>query len=614
MSDQLQPVFGRSLGVKILIAIVTVIVVVLSAFTLSAVIRENNKAKAALREKGGMLAKILADEAIIGVYAENPKLLQKPAVAFMALNDVDAVIIYTSDRKPLYALGAAAAKDDAVGQPENVEAGGGKTPSLVIRETVQHFRFLRPVLLQPAAESNESLYFGTEQAASGPGRLIGYVEIVLSKNSYRREMTAIVLYNAALMLVFILSGIVIVVVAVRKITRPLADLTESVKAHEKGVHVEPVPVRSNDEIGNLASAFNAMVAARERTEESLRESEERYRMLVELSPDAVYVQQTGKIIFINAAGVRLFGAADAAQVIGQAAEAVIHADDRAIAGKRLQQVEQEGVMFHLLPVRYCRRDGAIVEAEADASPFIVNSQRAVLVIARDVTERKGLEEKVRSYQQEIYSIETELSTIESRIEERERHLIAADLHDYVGQNLAATQFKLGFLRRAVSDPEAAGHLEEIRDLLDQTIRYTRSLTVELSPPVLSEIGFRAAVASLAEEFSTRHGIEIHIADNGHFERISDTDRYTIFRNIRELLMNVVKHARANKVTIDALAAGDRLHITVTDDGVGYDESSIKVDGFGLFAIRDRMKRIGGACDIESQPGAGTTVKLSMPLH
>jgi signal transduction histidine kinase len=96
--------------------------------------------------------------------------------------------------------------------------------------------------------------------------------------------------------------------------------------------------------------------------------------------------------------------------------------------------------------------------------------------------------------QELYAAATEMSILESRVEERKRYLIASDLHDVV------LQLKLGLLQRSISAPSILKHVEEIREIIAKTIRYMRSLTVELNPPILVEIGFKAAVESVAEAF------------------------------------------------------------------------------------------------------------------
>lgn len=255
-----------------------------------------------------------------------------------------------------------------------------------------------------------------------------------------------------------------------------------------------------------------------------------------------------------------------------------------------------------------------MDAEAAAAPFAFQGQNAVLVIARDVTERKGLEAMVRNYQRELIDAEHAMLSLESRVEERERHLIAADLHDHVGQNLVLMQFRLGALQKSLSPSDATRAVEELRELIMQTIQYTRSLTVELSPPVLSEIGFTAAVETLAEGFRKSHGLTVTVADDGHPDDIPADARNLLFRSVRELLMNVVKHARARAVSIRVKRTDGRLAVAVMDDGAGFDASAAAgtMAGFGLFSIKERMKRMNGSCTIESRPGSGTTIVLEVP--
>jgi signal transduction histidine kinase len=268
----------------------------------------------------------------------------------------------------------------------------------------------------------------------------------------------------------------------------------------------------------------------------------------------------------------------------------------------------------LLPVRYLLPNGTAVDAEAAAAPFAFQGQNAVLVIARDITERKGLEEMVRTYQRELLDAEHAMISLESRVEERERHLIAADLQDYVGQNLVLLQFRLGALQKGLSEPETLRALEDLRELIGQTIQYTRSLTVELSPPVLFEIGFTAAVETLAEGFRKSHGLSVTVADDGLSDDIPADVRNLLFRSVRELLMNVVKHARARTVSILLRRTDGQLTVTVADDGAGFDASTATGTkaGFGLFSIRERMKRMNGSCAIDSRPGSGTTIVLAVP--
>jgi PAS domain S-box-containing protein len=596
-------------------AFIVVIVVVLTAFTLVAVIREGQNEKRSLQEQGEMLAGILAKNSMVGVYSENKQILRDITESIISLKNVVAVIVYNADSKILFVKRINSSDFEGVSIPENILPALHPGQSLSVSESTKNFEFIMPVMLQSAANKDETLYFG-DSAKDKTGKVIGYVRVILSKETYRQHIYTILLENAAVMLIFIICSIVIIFFSVRKVTRPLEKLTDKVKALEKGFHVDPVPVDSRDEVGNLATAFNAMVTARDHYEKSLLESEERYRKLVDLSPDGVFVLKAGEVAFTNAAGTILLGAPDSSHVLGQQMNDFVYEDDRGVLLKICSQVEEKKINSPYIQVRYRRPDDTMVDAEVAAAPFVFSSQQAVLIIARNVSERKGMEEQIRNYQKELYDAATEMSTLESRVEERERYLIAADLHDYVGQNLVVLQLKLGMLQRSLTAPKMLGYVEEIREIIRKTIQYTRSLTVELNPPILVEIGFKAAVESLAEAFQKTHGLEIEIKDDGQSIQIFNENRYLLFRCVREILMNVVKHSHAKNVEIAMSRSADRMYVTVADNGTGFDMSTVdrKKTGFGLFSIRERMKRLGGYCDVETKPGTGTTVILAMPIQ
>jgi PAS domain S-box-containing protein len=595
-------------GVKILLAFTVGIVVSLSVYTTVVAMRESDRLRQALTERGEAFAGFLSQGAVIGIFSENADLLRQEARGVVMERDVAAVAMFNADGKLLYRERGVAARRDGhdvlvppAGAARIVESSGAITVVL-------------PVTGEQEATRDDSIYFGPH-AASAPGRTLGYVEVVLGKASYRREILSILLRHVLLMAAFIVMSLFLVAFTVRRVLRPLGRLTDTVKAFEKGMPVEPAPVETQDEVGRLAAALNDMVAARRAAEGSLRESEDRYRRLVELSPDAIYVQQEGVIVFINQSGAGLLGAAGPSAVVGRGSADCLEAGSRESVGNRLQEVETGGTTLSPFPIRYRRPDGSAVEAEVTAAPFLFRGRNAALVIARDITERKDLEKKVRNYEKELYAVAAEMTAMEARIEERERYQIAADLHDFVGQNLVLVQFKLGALARNLASPDDLRRIEELREVIAQTIQYTRSLTVELSPPDIAEIGLSAAVAAMAEVFSRAYGVRIAVSDEAGRQHLDRESRYLLYRNIRELLVNMVKHARATEATVSLSRRGGMLRISVADNGRGFEpeESGSGKPGFGLFAIRERMERIGGTCDINSVPGAGTTVTLTARL-
>ncbi len=216
------------------------------------------------------------------------------------------------------------------------------------------------------------------------------------------------------------------------------------------------------------------------------------------------------------------------------------------------------------------------------------------------------------YQEKLRSVALELSLTE----ERERRRLATDLHDHVGQILALAQIKLGALRESASNGQV-GPLDEIRQLIEQTIRYTRSVGFELSPPILYDLGFEAAVEWLAEQVQEQHGVHIKVAADRNPKPLNDEIRILLFQLLRELLTNMVKRAKPNNVAILISRNGSSLGVEIENDGLevdlGTETLAPSPNGLGLFSIRERLRYLGGRLQVESDPGHGTKMSLWVPL-
>jgi len=240
--------------------------------------------------------------------------------------------------------------------------------------------------------------------------------------------------------------------------------------------------------------------------------------------------------------------------------------------------------------------------------------RAVKKLRNEIAERKKAEEKLLIYQKQLRSLASVLSLAEEQLRRR----VATDVHDRISQNLAISKIKLESLRESAASPEFAESLDEIRDLIAQTIESTRSLTFELSPPVLYELGFEAAVEWLVRQTRQQHGLSTEFKDDRQPKPLDNNIRILLFQAVRELLINVVKHAQARKVKVAARRVNDKIQVSVKDDGVGFDISKAsrhdyKAGGFGLFSIRERLNLIGGRLTIKSRPGSGTRITLVAPI-
>jgi signal transduction histidine kinase len=237
-------------------------------------------------------------------------------------------------------------------------------------------------------------------------------------------------------------------------------------------------------------------------------------------------------------------------------------------------------------------------------------------ILQDVTELKESEQKLINYQQRLKSLALQLALVE----EQERRHIAADLHDNVGQTLALTRLQLAaVLKRLPDDKKTAGLVNNCSKLILTVIQNTRHLIFEISSPSLNELGLAAAIIEWKEQSCERnHELKVEVINLLKIDFVSLDLRCILFRNVRELLVNVIKHAKATAVVVTLEEKSGSYLITVKDNGIGFitDEQAgnVSVDGgFGLFSIQERMIDIGGELIIHSKPQQGCTVIMTLPV-
>jgi signal transduction histidine kinase len=267
--------------------------------------------------------------------------------------------------------------------------------------------------------------------------------------------------------------------------------------------------------------------------------------------------------------------------------------------------------------RYVRKDGWIgwgrqsisLVREAGGKP------KFAIALFEDITERRESEEKIRTYQEQLQSLASELSLTE----ERERRRLATVLHDHIAQLLVVAKGKFEKMQESTLYRSLAKPMEEIRRLIEESIRYTRSLVFELSPPILYELGFEPAMEWLAEHMQEQYGLVVSIEDDDLPKPLDNEARVLLFRAVRELLFNVLKHAQASCALVCMRRDGEHLRVIVEDNGVGFAPDKLsalsgKIEGFGLFSIRERLNYFGGRMEIESTPGEATRVILTVPLQ
>jgi PAS domain S-box-containing protein len=238
----------------------------------------------------------------------------------------------------------------------------------------------------------------------------------------------------------------------------------------------------------------------------------------------------------------------------------------------------------------------------------------IVTTERDITDRKKQERQLREDRRQLRRLTSELSLAE----DRERRRIAANLHDQIGGTLAAAKINLGRLQEAEPTTKARQALGEVRGQIETAIKSIRSLIFDLVPPLLYEVGLEPALEGLADQIQERHGIQRVFEDDGQPKPLGAELKIVLHHAVRELLMNVAKHARASAVHVSICRDGANVRIRVEDDGVGFEppKSGFRVSrtgGFGLFHVGERLRHLGGRLDVESQPGHGTAVTVVAPL-
>jgi CheY-like chemotaxis protein len=251
----------------------------------------------------------------------------------------------------------------------------------------------------------------------------------------------------------------------------------------------------------------------------------------------------------------------------------------------------------------------------------------------DVTERRRTEERLRSFTHELEARVAErtqeLTQLHERLralatelnltEQRERKRLATDLHDYLTQLLALVCMKLSQIKRKAPAPTQT-EIAQTESVVNEALVYTRTLVTQLSPPVLHEFGLPVALRWLAEQM-IRQELTVDVCQTVPDQvSLPEDQAVLLFQSVRELLINVRKHARTNRVLMTIEQIGVNLCITVRDEGAGMDlqapatsQPSATSSKFGLFSIRERMLAIGGCLEIESAPGQGMTSRLTLPL-
>lgn len=430
-------------------------------------------------------------------------------------------------------------------------------------------------------------------------------------------MQAVLLQSVGLLSAMLSVAVFASFVLARLFSVPLNMLLAGTYRIGRGNLDHRIDLERKDEIGRLSAAFDRMVEDLRQWSLKLRESEERYRLMAESVQDVIFsLDKAGRLLFVNKRAEAVSGYT-LGELEGRKCVEFLSEESRetvlGMFGKALPRNMHQGLE---LEVELLSRDRMRRVLEVKLVQVFNSSKRLQFYgVARDITQRKEAECKLLEYQQQLRSLASQLSLTEAR----ERKRIAADLHDRIGQALALTQIKLGTLKARTSSAIQIKSIDETIGLIEVTIREVRTLIFNLSSPLLYEVGLKAALEQLVEQFQDEHGILISLEDDGLPKPIDIDGSVVLFQAVRELMLNVVKHAGARRIRVSMHCRNNSIEITVQDDGAGFDVSRNgfkpgRQGGYGLFSIRERLEYLGGSLSVESLPGRGTRAALALTLN
>jgi len=373
-----------------------------------------------------------------------------------------------------------------------------------------------------------------------------------------------------------------------------------------------------------STTWDMIVTIRDNTvqrqaQEALRVSEEKLRTLFEILPVGIsFLNQNAQIIEMNSALTQILGLSknellrssfksrDYVRSDGSIMPRSELASTRALTEQKTVYNVETGIV---------KDKGEITWTSVNAAPVKVADVAAVIVTV-DITERKNAENALHKNRERLRALSRRLV----EVQEDERRAIARELHDRVGQNLAALNLNLNILRSQLSDDALAkigSRLTDSVQLVNDILTITRSVMADLRSNVLDDYGLESALREYADQFTQRFGVQV-VADKTSrpIPRFDPSIEMTLLRIAQEALTNVARHSQASQATITLNMEGNAMKMTIQDNGIGilsWQKANQK-GSHGLRIIRERTEAFGGSVQIQSAYKKGTTIEVRIPIE
>lgn len=351
---------------------------------------------------------------------------------------------------------------------------------------------------------------------------------------------------------------------------------------------------------------------RRKAQTEIVESEERYRYLFQNNPALIFIWdlETLGIMEANETALQAYGYTreELLQMTVLGLRSKEDAPRIIEFAKRMLQSKEpvaKGVWKHI------RKNGEQMYMDITSHRIEYNNRKAILSLAKDITEQHKAEEELKKTYEDIRRLNTHLQTIR----EEERASIAREIHDELGQQLTGLKMDTSWLGKKIADKdEGIQHkITDMLSLIDTTVKTVRRISSDLRPGVLDDLGLIAALEWQSGEFQKRSGIVCHFVSDFNESEPDKKTAMGIFRVYQEALTNVMRHSNATEVNAKLEKHDGHVMLTVTDNGKGFDsESDGERKTLGLIGMKERALMMGGELKITSTRGLGTTITLTIP--
>ncbi len=348
-------------------------------------------------------------------------------------------------------------------------------------------------------------------------------------------------------------------------------------------------------IGEDITDFRAMI-------QSLKESEEKYRQLVEMMPDGIAIHKNGTIIYANAAAKNILKIPEDQEIIGLSISKVIHPDNLQTSVTRINAMLEGNDGLYPAEDRYIRFDGKTIDVEVTAESILYENEKSVQVIVRDITEKKQTEKRIFN------------SLIQGADSERNR--ISKEIHDGLGQNLTAANLNLNSIYKTINtlSENDQSHFNTGLAFLKNAIEESRSIAHNLMPRAIIDFGLIISLKSLVDQIRITSEFDISFYENLNNQRFNTNLELNLYRIAQECINNIVKHSKAKQVNIQLVLHSNILTLMIEDNGIGFNYGEFNEEiGLGLNNIRNRVLSIDGILNIDSKLMSGTTITVELKI-